>query len=46
MYSFFECLGIKEIFDNVVKSIFCIFFVSMDVFINFLVVRGCRVDII
>lgn len=40
VYFFFECFGIKEIFDNVVKLSFCILSVSMDVFINLLVIKN------
>lgn len=44
VYFFFECFGIKEIFDNVVKLSFCILSVSMDVFINLLVIKNIQVD--
>lgn len=46
VYTFPECLGIKETLDNAAKSTSCIPSVSMDVPINLPVVRGCRVDII
>lgn len=46
VFSFPECLGIKETLDNAAKSTSCIPSVSMDVPINLPVVRNCRVDII
>lgn len=46
VYSFPECLGIKETLDNAAKSTSCIPSVSMDVPINLPVVKNCRIDII
>lgn len=44
VYSFPECLGIKETLDNAAKSSSCIPSVSMDVPINLPVIKNIQVD--
>lgn len=46
VFWFFECLGIEEILNNIVKDNKCILILNMDIFILFFVIKDCRVDII
>lgn len=46
VFSFPECLGIKQTLDNAAKTTSCIPNVNMDVAINLPIIKDCKIDLI